>query len=234
MRFVLQKEEFFFGARKGKDRNLNTIVEQNNHNRILTVQGRLPIKLLGIDSDNGSEFINTHLFRYCETHGIKFTRGRPNRRNDNCFIEQKNYSVIKRNEGYYRYDTNEEVAVLNELYVLARLQNNFFLPSMKLKEKAYDGSKVTKKHAIAKTPYQCLPGIVSMTEDAKKRMGNDFDRLNPVVIHRKIADLQEQLERIVVRKRRARLHRVAGEVKKQSVSNTSGDRKIKNSESVKG
>jgi len=72
---------------------------------------RFPFKILGIDSDNGSEFINGHLFRYCRENKITFTRSRPYRKNDNCFVEQKNYSVVRRAVGYRRHNTEEELAV---------------------------------------------------------------------------------------------------------------------------
>ena len=96
---------------------------------------RLPFRLLGLDSDNGGEFINHHLKRYCEQEEITFTRSRPYRKNDNCFVEQKNYSVVRRHVGYQRFDTEAEVQLLNQLYEQLRLYVNFFLPSQKLKEK---------------------------------------------------------------------------------------------------
>jgi transposase InsO family protein len=88
---------------------------------IKKIEGRLPFSILGLDSDNGSEFINTHLLRYCEQNQITFTRSRPYRKNDSCFIEQKNYSVIRRAVGYSRYDTDYDLAILNELYSYLRL-----------------------------------------------------------------------------------------------------------------
>ena len=79
------------------------------------VKERFPFDIIGIDSDNGGEFINNHLFRYCTENKITFTRSRPYRKNDNCFVEQKNYSVVRRAVGYRRYDTPCELEVLNEL-----------------------------------------------------------------------------------------------------------------------
>jgi hypothetical protein len=71
------------------------------------IRERLPFPLLGIDSDNGGEFINDQLYRYCQSEQITFTRGRPYRKNDSCYVEQKNYSVVRRAVGYLRYDTVE-------------------------------------------------------------------------------------------------------------------------------
>jgi len=106
-----------------------------------------------IDSDNGNEFINAHLLSYCEKEHIIFTRARPYRKNDNCLIEEKNYFVVKRAVGYSRYDTDEELEVINELYEVLRLYTNLFLPSQKFIEKTREGSKVTKKYDKPKTPY---------------------------------------------------------------------------------
>ncbi len=83
---------------------------------LVDIQARLPFPLRGIDSDNGSEFINDQLFRYCNENEITFTRTRPYRKNDNCFVEQKNWTVVRQSVGYGRFEGEEAVAVLNELY----------------------------------------------------------------------------------------------------------------------
>lgn len=115
------------------------------------IRKRLPFKLLGIDSDNGSEFINNHLVGYCEKEEITFTRARPYRKNDNCYVEQKNYSVVRRAVGYHRYDTARQLRLLNQLYSRLRLYTNYFQPVMKLKEKIRVGSKVKKKYDRPRT-----------------------------------------------------------------------------------
>lgn len=89
------------------------------------IKGRLPFELLGIDSDNGSEFINTHLESYCNSNKITFTRTRPNRKNDNCFVEQKNFTAIRKTVGYARHDTEYEQRLLNEIYSYLRIYMNF-------------------------------------------------------------------------------------------------------------
>ncbi len=109
---------------------------------------------MGIDSDNGGEFINNHLLRYCEQEGITFTRSRPYRKNDNCFVEQKNYSVVRNAVGYYRYDRPEQLALLERLYQALRLFTNFFQPSMKLKHKVRIGSRVQRRYDDPKTPFR--------------------------------------------------------------------------------
>ncbi|MGB9765828.1 MAG: transposase, partial [Candidatus Saccharicenans sp.] len=86
------------------------------------IKQRLPFALLGIDSDNDGAFINDHLVRYCQENNLTFTRSRPYRKNDSCYVEQKNYSVVRRLVGYLRYDTEEEQRLLEQLYCRSRLK----------------------------------------------------------------------------------------------------------------
>ena len=111
---------------------------------LLQIDKRLPFQILGIDSDNGTEFINEQLLRYCQAGKITFTRSRSGRKNDNCFVEQKNYSIVRRNVGYMRHDTEEEVMLLNQLYKSLRLYTNYFQPVMKLVVKERHGARVRK------------------------------------------------------------------------------------------
>jgi hypothetical protein len=109
------------------------------------IERTLPFPLLGLDSDNGSEFINDQLCRYCEQQKINFTRSRPYRKNDACHVEQKNWSVVRRETGYGRYDTEAERALLAAIYADLRLYVNFFLPSVKLLAKERVGARVYKR-----------------------------------------------------------------------------------------
>jgi len=160
------------------------------------IRQRLPFPLSGIDSDSGAEFINHHLYNYCQEEGITFTRGRSYRKNDNCFVEQKNYSVVRRAVGYARYDTDEELLTINELYRHLRLYTNFFQPSMKLIEKTRSGSKVTKKYDTAMTPYQRVLQSVHVSDDVKKKLRKQYRTLNPASLKRKITRLQQKLLRL--------------------------------------
>jgi hypothetical protein len=157
------------------------------------VRKSLPFELLGIDSDNGSEFINGHLISYCEKEKITFTRARPYRKNDNCFVEQKNYSVVRRAVGYQRYDTPKQQEMLNELYSCLRIYTNYFQPTMKLKEKHRDGSKVKKKYEIAQTPYQRLMKMKEIPARKKRELKKEYEQHNPAELKRKIARIQRQL-----------------------------------------
>jgi hypothetical protein len=117
------------------------------------VRALLPFPLLGINSDTGSEFINNHLWRYCKAEKITFTRCRQGRKNDNCYVEQKNYTAVRQTVGYFRYDTEKELDLLRRIYSIWRLYANFFLPQMKLVDKIREGSKVRKRHDRPQTPY---------------------------------------------------------------------------------
>jgi len=158
------------------------------------VKERFPFDIIGIDSDNGGEFINNHLFRYCTENKITFTRSRPYRKNDNCFVEQKNYSVVRRAVGYRRYDTPCELEVLNELYAVLRLYTNYFQPSMKLIEKTRNGSKVRKRYDRAKTPYCRVLDSGPVPEEAKEDLRETYATLNPVKLGREISRLQDRLD----------------------------------------
>jgi len=116
------------------------------------VRKRLPFSLLGLDSDNGSEFINQHMYSYCRREGITFTRSRSYKKNDSCHVEQKNWSVVRRLIGYDRYNSRAALEALNRTYDLLRLYVNFFQPVMKLVAKTRHGAKVHKVYDTARTP----------------------------------------------------------------------------------
>ena len=143
---------------------------------------RLPFQLLGLDSDTGSEFINYPMKEYCEAKAIKFTRGRSSRSNDNCYVEQKNYSIVRAHVGYARYEGEEDVYWLNRLYGSLRLYTNFFQPVMKMTEKTREGSKVKKKYGDIQTPYQRLMGCDKLDDVRKARLKAIYDNLDLMTI----------------------------------------------------
>lgn len=160
---------------------------------LVGIRADLPFPLRGLDSDNGSEFINDQLLRYCAQEGITFTRSRPYRKNDNCFVEQKNWPVVRQMVGYGRYDTPAELAILSELYSHLRLYVNFFQPQMRLVEKTRRGAKVTKRYDRARTPYRRIlesPQIPSATKEALTRT---YLGLNPAELKREIGRCQDRL-----------------------------------------
>jgi len=186
---------------------------------ITDVEAVLPFRLCGIDSDNGAEFINAHLMNYCTERKITFTRSRPYRKNDNCFIEQKNWTVVRQSVGYLRYDSDAELAVLAELYGHLRLYVNFFQPQMKLVEKTRTGAKVHKRYDDAQTPYQRL---LSSTIPAKatRALTDQYLTFNPVTLKRDITRCQDKLLRLAGRKQKPNRK----EVKPPAASRTSSVR----------
>ena len=166
------------------------------------IRKRLPFKLLGIDSDNGSEFINAHLYGYCEEEQITFTRARAYRKNDNCYVEQKNYSVVRRAVGYHRYDTPQQLRLLNQLYSHLRLYTNYFQPVMKLEEKIRVGSKVKKRYDQPKTPYQRVlesPQVEKENRENKEKLNQEYAKLNPAELRRRIITLQIKLRKLAAK-----------------------------------
>ena len=170
---------------------------------IKRIEERLPFSILGLDSDNGAEFINAHLLRYCEENQITFTRSRPYRKNDSCFVEQKNWSVIRRAVGYYRYDTDNELNALNELYGYLRLYVNFFQPVRKLIKKERIG-KVIKRYDEAKTPYRRVLASPDIEDKIKVKLRKEYDMLNPAELKRKITKLQNNLLKLNALKQKVR------------------------------
>ena len=165
------------------------------------IKGRMPFALLGIDSDSGGEFINNQLYRYCQQEKITFTRSRSYRKNDGCFVEQKNYSVVRRAVGYLRYNTEEELLTLKELYRYLRLYTNFFQPTMKLIEKIRTGSKVTKKYDKAQTPYRRVLACHDVPDDKKQALKKLYATLNPAQLKRQITRLPQKLYKLNAQKR---------------------------------
>ncbi len=117
-----------------------------------TITEALPFALRGIDLDNGSEFINAHLYRYCRRYAIQFTRSRPYKKDDNAHIEQKNWTHVRKLVGYDRYDSPAALAALNALYADLRLLQNLWLPSVKLVTKTRVGSRLRRVYGPAETP----------------------------------------------------------------------------------
>jgi hypothetical protein len=161
------------------------------------ITATLPFPLLGIDCDNGGEFINEELHAYCKEHRLTFTRSRPYRKNDSCFVEQKNYSIVRHTVGYERLDSDEALSILQELYPPVSLFTNYFQPSMKLVKKTRTGSKVKKDYDYPKTPYLRLSEYATINPAIRSRLTHQYRLLNPAALRRQISQLQEQLTTIV-------------------------------------
>jgi hypothetical protein len=155
----------------------------------------LPFAVKGLDSDNDSAFINHHMTKYCREEGIKFTRGREYKKNDQCYVEQKNWTVVRQFIGYARYETDRELALLREAYPLIIAYHNFFSPMMRLVEKKREGSKVTKRYAPATTPCQrLLDSNGHIDDETKESLKEQYKSLNPAGLLRQIRMLLRRLE----------------------------------------
>ena len=164
------------------------------------IQTHQPFDFLGIDSDNGSEFINAHLYRWCNKNNIHFTRTRPGRKNDNCHVEQKNWHIVRRNIGYGRYEGQEAVDIMNEYYSLLRLYSNFFSPQTKLIEKIRNGARIKKIYDKPKTPYRRLIDSNQVEDNIKTILTETFASLNPAALKRDMANILSRLEALVVQR----------------------------------
>lgn len=165
-----------------------------------SIKGRLPFRLKAIDPDNGSEFINWQLFRYCLQKQIEFTRGRPYHKNDNAHIEQKNWTHIRKIFGYRRLETEKQKNLMNDLYENElRRYLNFFLPNVKLIEKQRVGKhqeKIKRVYDQAKTPYQRVMESDQVDETAKQELKEQYDKLNPAELRREILVKLDRLSKI--------------------------------------
>lgn len=153
----------------------------------------MPFPLLGVDSDNGSEFINHHLLHWCEKHSITFTRSRPGNCNDGAHVEQKNWAIVRTVVGYLRYDTPAELLLLNTIWALQSQMTNYFCPQQKLISKVRDGAKVSKKYDKATTPHRRAAAHDAVAGEDKAILAHTYTGLNPAAIQRQIQALTSEL-----------------------------------------
>ena len=157
------------------------------------VRERLPFPLRSLHTDNGSEFINHILFSWCQREGVQFTRGRSYRKNDQAYVEQRNWLTVRRQVGYDRFATKRAYALLGELYPLLCLQLNFFRPIRKVIAKERLGARILKHYDQPRTAYQRLIETGHLSEAARTKVDLTLQRLNPVRLQRRIDALLRQL-----------------------------------------
>jgi len=167
------------------------------------VMGVFPFPIIGIDSDNGSEFINHHLFGYCTANQITFTRSRANHSNDGAHLDQKNWTQVRELVSYLRYDTATELAELNEIWELDRVFTNYRLPQQKLVFKQRNRAKVTKRSDTATTPHQRAIAREDMAKQPIMGMNGESTRLKPAALSRNILALTGGLETLTRAKKPA-------------------------------
>ena len=160
----------------------------------------LPFPMLGIDSDNGGEFINRQLLDWCIQNGVKFTRGRPYHKNDNCFVEQKNGDVVRKTVGYSRFEGQKAHEALSEVYLFLNPLLNYFYPTLRLlaKEKLPSGryKKIYEKQA--KSPYQRLLESLHVSDECKAELHHRKESLNPIVLKKAMDEARDRLLKLSV------------------------------------
>jgi hypothetical protein len=165
------------------------------------IRQRLPMPLRELHTDNGGEFLNHLLVPWCRREGIHFTRGRPHRKNDQAYAEQKNWAIVRRLIGYDRYTTHAALAQLNTLYRVLRLYWNFFQPLRKLTAKVRHGARVTKRYDRAQTPYQRLLAAGVLTLDQRHALDTLYRTLNPVALRTQIQEILRRVWQLADRPR---------------------------------
>jgi len=172
--------------------------QQRVRSAVHRMRQRLPFALLGVDSDNGSEFINQCFYNYCRQEKLNFTRSRAYKKNDSCHVEQKNGNIVRRLVGYDRYTSKAAYQCLERLYYIVRLYMNFYQPTMKLLDKTRNGAKVHKVYEIAQTPYQRLLQSGVLSDSRQTEMTATYHGLNPVRLLKQINSNLEQLWQLAV------------------------------------
>ena len=167
-----------------------------------SIANKMPFPILGVDSDNGAEFINVYLLLWCKDRKITFTRARPTNKNDGCHVEQKNWAVVRTVVGYHRYDTAPELFLLNEIWQLQSKLTNYFYPQQKLVSKVRVGAKVTKKYDTAATPFHRAIDHPTMTVDRIAALARTHAQINPAATQRQIQALTAELLNITTSKAR--------------------------------
>jgi len=185
------------------------------------MRGLLPFPLRGIDSDNGSEFINNHLYRYCQAHQLQFTRGRPYKKDDNAHIEQKNWTHVRKLVGYERYDSAAALAALNALYADLRLFQNLWLPSVKLIKKTRVGSRLRRQYDAPQTPFERVRACPDADPAKVAELARIHATLDPFVLAARIEQQLGRLYDLANHRRGARPVDAAGPVEAKNASTRS-------------
>lgn len=176
-------------------------IRNNAHQHILSglnyLKSRIPFDIIDIHSDNGSEFINQYVAYWTMNEGITTTRSRPYKKNDNPRVEKRNLDIVRKKTFYYRYDTEEELNLLNELHALLYILYNFFTPSEKTIGYTYTklGKRKTVRDTFA-TPYERVKITGILSRDKEKELETLFISTNPADITRNINKIQNKLTKL--------------------------------------
>jgi hypothetical protein len=167
--------------------------QQATQEGLEVIRKRAPFRFREIHPDNDGGFINALLWRYCQQSRIKMSRSRPYKKNDNAWVEQRNWTHVRKVVGYRRFDTTAELLVMRELYGCLRQYKNFFQPAMKLVAKERKGGKIHRRYDVPKTPYQRLLESGQLSAKAGKRLQAEYESLNVAELKRNIEELRKRL-----------------------------------------
>jgi hypothetical protein len=157
------------------------------------IRPRFPFPVKEIHPDNDSAMINDLLWDWCQQARIRMSRSRPYKKNDNAWVEQKNWTHVRKVVGYRRYDTTTELRLLNEIYSLSRLYRNFFQPVIKLLRKTRVHGRIQRCYDTARTPYQRVMASPQTSRSAKLQLRQLYETLNPAEMRRQLDQLLERL-----------------------------------------
>lgn len=167
--------------------------QQATKEGMAAIRARLPFGIKEVHPDNDSGLVNDLLWGYCRGAGIRMSRSRPYRKNDNAWVEQRNWTHVRKQVGYQRLDTTAELRVLRELYESLRLYKNFFQPTMKLVAKTRVGGKIHRKYDEPRTPYQRLLESGQLSRKAEKQLRRQYESLNMAQLRRMIETAKDKL-----------------------------------------
>jgi len=159
------------------------------------MRGRFPFRIRELHPDNDSALVNDLLWDWTRQEGIRLSRSRPYQKNDNAWVEQKNWTHVRKVVGYRRFDTTGELRLLNEIYAVLRLYKNFFLPTIRLKSKTRVAGRIQRVYEQPCTPYRRLMASKQMDRQRKRELRSVYENLNPAALARRLTELREQLER---------------------------------------
>lgn len=157
---------------------------------------KFPFRIRELHPDNDSALVNDLLWDWCQGQRIRLSRSRPYKKNDNAWVEQKNWTHVRKVVGYRRFDTTGELRVLNEIYTVLRLYKNFCLPTIRLRSKTRENGRIKRVYDKPCTPYQRIMGSRQVKGETKQELRQIYEGLNPATLHRRLTELRKQLETI--------------------------------------
>jgi len=168
--------------------------QQATQEGLSQMRPRFPFRLRELHPDNDSALVNDLLWDWCQEQGIRLSRSRPYKKNDNAWVEQKNWTHVRKVVGYRRFDTTGELRLLNEIYGVLRLYKNFCLPTIRLRSKVRVEGRMQRVYASPRTPYQRVMESRQVDRETKRKLRKTYEGLNPAALHRRLTELRGQLE----------------------------------------